>query len=54
MLDQLTEKYEQWIAEQGLPLMSADELAWEDCVNTEQRKWLLAFGKEWEEAEEMF
>ena len=53
MLDQLIDTYNTWIEAQGLPAMSADELAWEDCVNAEQRKWLLAFGKEWEAVEEM-
>jgi len=54
MLEQLIKKYHTWIAQQGLPAMSADELAWEDCVNTEQRKWLLAFSKDWEAAEEIY
>ena len=54
MLEQLIETYNTWIAQQGLPAMSADELAWEDCVNAEQRKWLLSFCKEWEVAEEMY
>jgi len=54
MLDQLIDTYNTWIAQQGLPAMSADELAWKDCVNAEQRKWLLAFCKEWEAAEEMY
>lgn len=53
MLEQLIETYNIWIAEQGLPAMSADELAWEDCVNAEQREWLLAFSANWEAAEEM-
>lgn len=51
MLEQLIETYKTWIAEQNLPLMSADELAWEDCVNAEQREWLLSFCEEWENAE---
>ena len=53
MLEQLIETYNTWIAQQGLPAMSADELACEDCVNAEQRKWLLAFSAEWEAAEEL-
>ena len=53
MLEQLIETYNTWIAQQRLPAMSADELAWEDCVNAEQREWLLAFCKEWEAAEEL-
>jgi hypothetical protein len=53
MIDQLIETYNAWIKEQGLPAMSADELALEDCVNAEQREWLLAFCKEWEAAEEL-
>jgi hypothetical protein len=53
MLEQLIDTYNTWIAQQGLPAMSADELAWEDCVNAEQREWLLAFCKEWEAAEEL-
>jgi len=53
MLEQLIDTYNTWIAQQGLPAMSADELVWEDCVNAEQREWLLAFSKEWEAAEEM-
>lgn len=51
IMKQLIEKYNNWIADQGLPLMSADELAWEDCVNVEQRKWLADFIQEWEEKE---
>ena len=51
IMKQLIEKYNNWIADQGLPLMSADELAWEDCVNVEQRKWLVDFIQEWEEKE---
>jgi len=51
MLEQLIETYNNWIAQQGLPAMSADELAWEDCVNDEQREWLLEFSKEWEKYE---
>ena len=54
MIEHLIEQYNNWIAAQGLPLMSADELAWEDCVNAEQRKWLLDFGKQWEAAGEMY
>lgn len=53
MLDQLINTYNTWIAEQGLPAISADELAWEDCVNAEQRVWLLAFSAEWEVTEEL-
>lgn len=53
MLDQLIKDYNTWIAAQGLPAMSADELAWEDCVNVEQRKWLHAFCEQWEAAEEI-
>ena len=53
MLKQLIETYNTWIAQQGLPAMSADELAWEDCVNAEQREWLRDFCEQWEEAEEM-
>jgi len=52
MLEQLIETYNTWIAHQGLPAMSADELAWEDCVNAEQRDWLLDFSKQWEAAED--
>lgn len=54
MLEQLIEIYDIWIKQQGLPAMSADELAWEDCVNEEQRKWLRNFCEQWEAAEEMF
>ena len=53
MLEQLVDTYNTWIAEQGLPAMSADELVWEDCVNAEQRKWLLDFNAEWEAAEDL-
>jgi len=53
MLEQLIKKYHTWIAEQGLPAMSADELEWEDCVNAEQRKWLRDFCEQWEAAEEL-
>ena len=54
MLEQLIDTYNTWIAQQGLPAMSADELAWEDCVNAEQQKWLFDFSKQWEATEEMF
>ena len=54
MLEQLIKQYNNWIAEQGLPAMSADELAWEDCVNAEQHKWLRNFCEQWEAAEEMY
>ena len=54
MLNQLINTYNTWIAQQGLPAMSADELAWEDCVNAEQREWLLAFSAEWEATEGMY
>jgi len=50
-LDRLTDKYNQWINENNLPAMSADELAWEDCVNAEQHKWLRTFCEEWELAQ---
>jgi hypothetical protein len=53
MLEQLIEKFQNWCTEQGLPIMSADELAWEDFVNAEQRAWLLVFSAEWEAAEEL-
>ena len=53
MLEQLIEKFNTYIQEQGLPALSADELVWEDCVNAEQREWLLAFCEEWEAAEEL-
>ncbi len=53
MLEQLIETYNTWIETQGLPAMSADELVCEEYVNAEQRKWLLAFCKEWEAAEEL-
>ena len=53
-LEQLIKTYNTWIAQQGLPAMSADELAWEDCVNAEQQKWLFDFSKQWEATEEMF
>ena len=47
-LDELINTYNTWIAQQGLPDMSADELAWEDCVNDEQRDWLVGFSEQWE------
>lgn len=53
MLNKLIKTYNTWVAEQGLPAISADELAWEDCVNAEQREWLLAFSAEWEATEEL-
>ena len=53
MIERLIDIYDNWIEEQGLPAMSADELVWEDCVNTEQRKWLLDFNEAWEAAEDL-
>lgn len=53
MLEQLVKIYNTWIAEQGLPAMSADELSWEDCVNAEQREWLIAFSVKWKATEEL-
>lgn len=53
MLNQLIDTYNTWIEKQGLPLMSADELLWEDCVNEEQRKWLQVFIVIWDETVEI-
>ncbi len=53
MLEKLIEKFNTYIQEQDLPSMSADELAWENCVNDKQREWLLAFSAEWEAAEDL-
>lgn len=45
----LTELYERFLKSEGLPSMSADELAVEEAVvSDEQRKWLCRFCNIWD------
>lgn len=47
--ESLTAEYQRYLEEQGLPSMSADELALEDGVTPEQRRWLQDFSRRWDE-----
>lgn len=51
MIEQLIEEYNTWIAKQGLPLMSADELFHEkyEVLTQEQKTYILGFITRWEE-----
>lgn len=52
MLETLISEYEDWISEQGLALMSADELLAEGGLTVYQSGWLQDFIERWEIAEE--
>ncbi len=52
MLNQLIQQFQEWCAEQNLPVMSADELVCEDFTTLAQKFWLMNFIAEWEAAED--
>lgn len=46
-IEQLTEEYEQWIEENNLPLLSADDLLVEGNLSLEQNLYLNGFIGRW-------
>jgi hypothetical protein len=50
IIDGLVAAFRAYIAEQGLPLIDAEELLYED-ITPAQRKWLTAFIGLWEESD---
>lgn len=47
----LCDEYNHFLAEHGLPHMSADELILEDNITKEQKEWLRNFIDRWEKAD---
>ena len=48
MLEMLIAEYHEWMSEQELPLMSADELLAEDGLTDYQKGWLNDFLARWD------
>ncbi len=53
--DQMSEEYQEWLNQNNLPLMSADELLYDDSIEKtpEQEKYLQDFINKWNSAEDL-